>query len=177
MQLTKFGRCEPSNIPSIRLYIWLEMRLLGQQTIHTIHQHRFQARPPSWFFKRELEKIAFKAIRKRNGWPNLWLKRNGRNHYGRISKTYCSIEEYLPLKKICLILKPCREIAQSFEESLRWGRLVKNLEILWMKNNIIIKFCSVWCGELCWSRRMLFTEAVLSSQFAYCLQIIPSLIQ
>ena len=123
LQLTKFGRCEPSNIPSIRLCIWLEIRLPGQHTIHTIHQQRFQARPPSCLLKRELEKIAFKAIRKRNGWPNFWLKLNGRN--ARMRKTYCSIEEYLPLKKICLILKPCREIAQSFEESLQWGKLVK----------------------------------------------------
>ena len=77
----------------------------------------------SCLLKRELEKIVFKAIRKRNGWPNFWLKLNGRN--ARMRKTYCSIEEYLPVKKICLILKPCREIAQSFEESLRWGKLVK----------------------------------------------------
>ena len=44
-QLTKFGRCEPTNITSIRLY-WLEMRLLGQHTIHSIHQLRFPGRPP-----------------------------------------------------------------------------------------------------------------------------------
>ena len=44
-QLTKFGRCEATNLTSIRLY-WLEMRLLGQHTIHTIHYLRFQAWPP-----------------------------------------------------------------------------------------------------------------------------------
>ena len=47
-QLTKFGRCKPTNITSIRLY-WLEMRLLGQHTIHTIHQLRFPGRPPLLF--------------------------------------------------------------------------------------------------------------------------------
>ena len=38
------------------------------------------------------------------------------------------------------ILKPYREIGQSLEESLRGGKLVKDLEIFWMNNKIIIEF-------------------------------------
>ena len=36
--------------------------------------------------------------------------------------------------------KPCRGIGQSFEESLREGKLVKSLEIFWMNDNAIIYF-------------------------------------
>ena len=44
-------------------------------------------------------------------------------------------------KNICYIVKPCREIGQSFEESLQEGKLVYNkLEILWMTNRTIIEF-------------------------------------
>ena len=39
------------------------------------------------------------------------------------------------------ILKPCQEISQSLRESLQEaGKLVKNLEILWMNNKLINKF-------------------------------------
>ena len=41
-----------------------------------------------------------------------------------------TFEEYLQ-GKTCYIVKPCQEIGQSFEESLREGKLVYNkLEIL-----------------------------------------------
>ena len=46
------------------------------------------------------------------------------------------------------ILKPCREIGQSFADSLREGKLVKDLELFWMNNktiNIIeFGFLSMW---------------------------------
>ena len=38
------------------------------------------------------------------------------------------------------ILKPFWEIGQSFEESLRGGELIKNLEIFWRNNKTIIEF-------------------------------------
>ena len=43
-------------------------------------------------------------------------------------------------KKSVYILKPSWKINQSFEESLRGGKLVKNLEIFWMNNKTIIEF-------------------------------------
>ena len=43
-----------------------------------------------------------------------------------------SFEEYLQEKTSLYILKLCKEIDQSFEESLQGGKLVKNLE-----NNIL----------------------------------------
>ena len=38
------------------------------------------------------------------------------------------------------ILKPCREIDQSFEEILQGVRLLKNLEIFWINNETIMEF-------------------------------------
>ena len=43
-------------------------------------------------------------------------------------------------QKSVYILKPSWKINQSFEESLRGGKLVKNLEIFWMNNKTIIEF-------------------------------------
>ena len=37
-------------------------------------------------------------------------------------------------------MKPFWEIGQSFEESLRGGELIKNLEIFWRNNKTIIEF-------------------------------------
>ena len=57
------------------------------------------------------------------------------------------------LRSICkntsvYILKPCWEIGQSFEESLRAGKLVEDYKIFWMNNktiNIIeFGFLSMW---------------------------------
>ena len=53
------------------------------------------------------------------------------------------IEEYLQEKTSVYILRPCWEIGQGFEESLRGGKLVKNLEIFWM-NNKTINSAFVW---------------------------------
>ena len=44
---------------------------------------------------------------------------------------YLFFEEYLRDKTSVYILKPCREIGQSFEEGLRAGKRVKNWEIFW----------------------------------------------
>ena len=50
-------------------------------------------------------------------------------------------KEYQREKTSTYILKPCLEIGQSFEESLREGKLVKSLEIFeWIINFMIIKF-------------------------------------
>ena len=46
-------------------------------------------------------------------------------------------EEKNKKKTSVYILKPYREIGQSLEESLRGGKLIKNLEIFWMNNKII----------------------------------------
>ena len=54
------------------------------------------------------------------------------------------------------ILKPFREIGQSFEVSLRGGKLVKNLEIFRMNNEIIIEF-----GFRITLRIMLISEAII----------------
>ena len=49
-------------------------------------------------------------------------------------------DEYLQDETSVYILKACREISQSFEESLRGGKHVQNLEIPSMHNKTIIEF-------------------------------------
>ena len=41
---------------------------------------------------------------------------------------------------VVYILKLCRKIGQSLEESLRGGKHVKDLKIFWMNNKTIIEF-------------------------------------
>ena len=52
---------------------------------------------------------------------------------------YC-LSRICKKQKSVYILKPSWKINQSFEESLRGGKLVKNLEIFWMNNKTIIEF-------------------------------------
>ena len=52
---------------------------------------------------------------------------------------YC-LSSICKKKKSVYILKPSWKINQSFEESLRGGKLVKNLEIFWMNDKTIIEF-------------------------------------
>ena len=52
---------------------------------------------------------------------------------------YC-LSSICKKKKSVYILKPSWKISQSFEESLRGCKLVKNLEIFWMNNKTIIEF-------------------------------------
>ena len=47
--------------------------------------------------------------------------------------TFCGVSERVNIR-----LSPCKEIGQSFKEILQEGKLVKNLEILWMNNKRII---------------------------------------
>ena len=73
-----------------------------------------------------------------------------------IWETNCSMDVFYFLRSIrkkkkkasVYILKPCREIGQSFAESLRGCKLVKDLEVFWMNNktiNIIeFGFLSMW---------------------------------
>ena len=58
---------------------------------------------------------------------------------------YLLFVEYLrDITSVC-ILKPCREIGQSFEEGLRGGKRVKNWEIFWMNNKTIEFGClTMW---------------------------------
>jgi len=68
---------------------------------------------------------------------------NERN--ARIRKTYRSIDVINILRSIykgkLLLVKQCQDIGQNFsEESLREGKLVKNLEIFSMNNKTIIEF-------------------------------------
>ena len=59
------------------------------------------------------------------------------------------------LRRICkkhlfYNLKPCRQIGQSFEESLRRGKHVKNLEIIWMNIKTIIEFGFPMMWRMIW---------------------------
>ena len=46
------------------------------------------------------------------------------------------------LKRTCVyILKLCPKIGRSLKESLRGGKLVKNVKIFWINNKTIIEFC------------------------------------
>ena len=49
--------------------------------------------------------------------------------YAKHDGCYLLSEEYLQGKRSAYILKACRETGQSFEESLREGKLVKSLKI------------------------------------------------
>ena len=57
------------------------------------------------------------------------------------------------------ILKLCRKIGQSLEESLRGGKLVKNLYFEWIIKQLL-NSAFLGCEELCRSRRMLSTLAL-----------------
>ena len=59
------------------------------------------------------------------------------NHFAR---WILHSDEYLQDETSVYILKACRQISQSFEESLREGKHVKNLEIPSMNNKTIIEF-------------------------------------
>ena len=71
------------------------------------------------------------------------------------------LEEYPQEKKYVYILKLCREIGQSLEESLGGGKLVKNFKIFWVNNKTVIEFgfCmkDPWSVELRSFRRLLST--------------------
>ena len=77
------------------------------------------------------------------------LKWNSRLFEGEIAKFLTNWTEEIKYKNgrsVCkgklrvISWKPCRGIGQSFEESLREGKLVKRLEIFWMNDNTIIDF-------------------------------------
>ena len=51
-------------------------------------------------------------------------------------------------KQSVYILKPCRQISQSFEEYLRGGKHVKKLEIFWMNNKTIIELYSAFGNDV-----------------------------
>ena len=76
--------------------------------------------------------------------PPAWRRwRNVKTTYTQntlLDGYYLLFEVYLQDKTSVYILKPCREIGQSFEEGLRGGKRVKNWEIFWM-NNKTIEFC------------------------------------
>ena len=59
-------------------------------------------------------------------------------------RIYVLFEEYLQGETSAL--KPCREIGQRFEKSLRGGSLVQNLETVWMINKTVIEigFRRMW---------------------------------
>ena len=120
-----------SNIQSIRWYILLETRLIDD-----IFDWKRGCLGKSELNNGDHGYSKTKKL-------NFWLKLNGRN--ARIRKPFCSMDlilfdEYLQDKTSVYILKACREIGQRFEKSLRGGKHVKNLEILWMNNKTIIEF-------------------------------------
>ena len=51
-------------------------------------------------------------------------------HRRSLRGCYQLSEDYLHGKTSVFILKPCKEIGQSLKESLREGKIVRNLEIL-----------------------------------------------
>ena len=120
-----------SNIQSIRRYILLETRLIDD----------IFDRKRGCLGNSELNNGIHGYSKTKK--LNFWLKLNGRN--ARMRKPFCLMdlihfEDYLQDKTSVYILKACREIGQSFEESLRRGKYVKNLQILWMNNKTIIEF-------------------------------------
>ena len=62
---------------------------------------------------------------------------------------YC-LSSICKKKTSVYILKPSWEISQSFEEILRRGKVVKNLEIFWMNNETIIElgFRLMWIMQI-----------------------------
>ena len=75
---------------------------------------------------------------------------------------YLLFEEYLQRKISFYIVKPCLEISQSFQKSLRGGKHVKNLEIFWMNNKTII---TEFSSRKMW-RIMQISEEVITSAFS-----------
>ena len=79
---------------------------------------------------------------------DLALKWHSRLSEGEIAKFLTNWTEEIRknVRSVCkgklrvISWKPCRGIGQSFEESLREGKLVKRLEIFWMNDNAIIDF-------------------------------------
>ena len=68
-----------------------------------------------------------------DGYPNEmveFLTKTERKKCKNMQNISDVIEDYLQEETSVYILKPCREIGQSFKEILRGGKLVKNLEIL-----------------------------------------------
>ena len=95
---------------------WLETRLLVQK----------------W-----TKKMAFTAIRRRNSWTSVlnWTEEIQECANILLDGFYLLFEKYLQEKTSVYILKPCREIGQSFEKSLRGGKHVKNWQIFWINKN------------------------------------------
>ena len=126
--LTIFGRCEQYTID-------LMVYLIGNEA--------------AWAKVNKEWRVT--ATRRRNSWTSdFWL--NGRN--ARIRKTCCLMDFIYFQRSISLqektsfyILKPCRRIDQSFEESLTGGKRVKNLEIFWMNNKSVIEF-GCWIKQI-----------------------------
>ena len=93
---------DESNIPSIRRYIWLDTRLLGQIKSEL-------KRWRSWLFEDEIAELLTKTE---------WEKcKNMQNIL--LNGFYLLFEEYLQDETSVYILKACQEIGQSFEESLK----------------------------------------------------------
>ena len=137
-----------SNIQSMRWYILLETRLIDD----IIDWKR------GCLGKSELKNGVHGYSKTKK--LNFWLTLNGRNL--RIRKPFCSMdlilfEEYLQDKTSVYILKACREIGQSFEESPQGGKPVKNLEILWMKYKTIMEF---GCRTM-WRMRQISVDNIL----------------
>ena len=63
---------------------------------------------------------------------------------------YCLSSICKKKKTSVYILKPSWEISQSFEESLRRGKVVKNLDVFWMNNETIIElgFRLMWIMQI-----------------------------
>ena len=93
----------------------------------------------SCLFASELKKMPLTAIGR-----NFCLKLNERK--ARIRKIYCSMDVINFLRSICkkkpvpYILKLCPKIGQSIEESLRRGKLLKNLKTFSMNDKTITEF-------------------------------------
>ena len=76
---------------------------------------------------------------------------------------YRFFEEYLPGNTSDYILKPCREIGQSFEKRLRKSKLFKSLKILWMNNKTVLNSAFEWCEELHVNRSHLWDSGILAA--------------
>ena len=124
---------------SIIIYIlpWERGCLLGKRTLFNLVSMRG---PPSCFFMGNL-KSGPMAIRRRNSWisDQKWTEKM--KEYAKQLARWLFLRSIRKKKTSLYLLKPCREIGQSFEEIQSGGKLVKMVETFWMNIKTITEFC------------------------------------
>ena len=81
------------------------------------------------------------AIRRRNSWisDQKWTEKM--KEYAKQLARWLFLRSIRKKKTSLYLLKPCREIGQSFEEIQSGGKLVKMVETFWMNIKTITEFC------------------------------------